>query len=245
MPTGIKMEKSLGSNNQDFRVLPTLWGDIERKKILDLGCGSGLYVRELSSHGAIPVGIDLKVETLLRNKGEEASVGSRLCHFVCADAEHLPFRDETFDMVLSVEVLTHIPPDVRSRVFSDVHRVMSEGALAFFTLHNSFRLKVGHWLRLRKAKNAYPTNNLTVWPLTPKVARKNLNAARFECDHVIHYLNYHSRFSHSFFVAHPYWSRAVIVIEDVLCRLPFLRRLAITFLVRVRKVPPISEMSIA
>jgi len=194
-------------------------------------------MRELGDQGAIPVGIDLNIETLRRNKAEEASVASRLCPFVCADAEHLPFRDETFDMVLSVELLIHIPPDV--------HRIMSEGALAFFTLHNSFRLKVGHWLRLRKAKNAYPTNNLTVWPITPKVARKNLNAASFECDHNIHYLNYHSRFSHSFYVAHPYWSRVVIVIEDVLCRLPFLRRLAITFLVRGRKVPPISEMSIA
>ena len=148
-------------------------------------------------------------------------------------------------MVLSVEYSTHLTPDLRSRVFSDAHRVMSEGALAFFTLHNSFRLKVGHWLRLKTAKNAYPTNNLTVWPLTPKVARENLNAVSFECDHVTHYLNYHSRFSHTFYVAHPYWSRAVIVIENLLCRLPFLRRLAITFLVRVRKTPPISEMGIA
>ena len=231
-----------GSNNQDFRTLPSLWSHLPGKVVMDLGCGSGLYSHELLRRGAkAVVGIDLNrkaLSELIKNRYEGL-------HLICADAEHLPFRDETFDMVLSVEVLTHIPPDVRSRVFSDVHRVMSGGALAIFTLHNNFRLKVGHWLRLRKAKNACPTNNLTVWPLTPEVARKNLNAASFECDHVIHYLNYHSRFSHSFYVAHPYWSRAVIVIEDVLCRLPFLRRLAITFLVRVRKVPPISEMSIA
>ena len=223
-----------GSNNQDFRTLPSLWSHLSGKVVMDLGCGSGLYSHELLRRGAkAVVGIDMNRKALseLVKKSYEG------LHLICADVEHLPFRDETFDMVLSVELLIHIPPDV--------HRIMSEGALAFFTLHNSFRLKVGHWLRLRKAKNAYPTNNLTVWPITPKVARKNLNAASFECDHNIHYLNYHSRFSHSFYVAHPYWSRVVIVIEDVLCRLPFLRRLAITFLVRVRKAPPVSEMSVA
>ena len=230
-----------GSNNQDFRKLPSLWPQLIGKTVLDLGCGSGLYSRELVCRGArIVVGIDLNRSAL----SELLLNSDKRLHLICADAEHLPFRDETFDMVLSVEVLTHIPPDLRSRVFSDVHRVMSEGALAFFTLHNSFRLKVAHWLRLRKAKNAYLTNNLTVWPLTPKVAKENLYAASFECDHVTHYLNYHSRFSHTFYVAHPYWSRAVIVIEDVLCRLPLFRRLAITFLVRVRKAPPISEMGI-
>ena len=229
-----------GSNNQDFRKLPSLWPQLIGRTVLDLGCGSGLYSRELVCRGAkIVVGIDLNRSAL----SELLLYSDEGLHLICADAEHLPFRDETFDMVLSVEVLTHMPPDLRSRVFSNVHRVMLEGALAFFTLHNSFRLTVGHWMRLRKAKSAYPTNNLTVWPLTPKIARKVLNAASFECDYVNHYLNYHSRFSHTFYMAHPYWSRLLIVIEDLLCRLPFLRRLAITFLIRVQKMPQISEVA--
>lgn len=237
----VSMISLRGSNNQDFRKLPSLWPKLEDKVVLDLGCGSGLYSYELLRGGAkTVVGIDLNRQAL----SEQVKNNQKGLYLICADAEHLPFRDEAFDMVLSVEVLTHIPPDLRSRVFSDIHRVMWEGALAFFTLHNSFRLTMGHWFRLRKAKNSYTTSNLTVWPLAPKVARKNLNAASFECDHVTHYLNYHSRFSHIFYVAHPYWSRAVIVIEDVLCRLPLFRRLAITFLVRVRKAPPISEMGI-
>ena len=90
-----------GSNNQDFRTLPSLWSHLSGKVVMDLGCGSGLYSHELLRRGAkAVVGIDLNRKAL----SELVKNSCRGLHLICADAEHLPFRDETFDMVLSVEV---------------------------------------------------------------------------------------------------------------------------------------------
>jgi SAM-dependent methyltransferase len=222
-----------GSNNQDFRTIPSMWQNLTGRIVLDLGCGSGLYSHELSRRGAkMVVGIDLNTTSLKQINSQKTYPGT---HFICADAEYLPFRKEIFDVVLSVEVLTHIPPAVRSRVFADVQRVLKDEAYAFFSLHNHFRLQLGRWLRLQKAKEAYPTSNLTVWPMSPEKSMRELARHGFHGFEPIRYLNYHSRFNHAFYLSHPHWSTWVIACEEWLCRIPLFRRLAITFLVVARK----------
>jgi SAM-dependent methyltransferase len=222
-----------GSNNQDFRTIPSLWPELAERFVLDLGCGSGLYCNEFSRRGAKTViGIDLNRNALIKMGGQKGLLGS---YFVCADAEFLPFRKAVFDVVLSVEVLTHIPPAVRSRVFADVVRVLKNDAFIFFSLHNTFRLQLSRWLRLQKAKDAYPTSNLTVWPLSEEKARSELAIHDLQPFGPVRYLNYHSRFSYTFYLAHPHWSRLLVACEEVLCRIPLLRRLAITFLIVARK----------
>ncbi len=186
------------------------------------------------------VGIDLNRNTLKQISKQERLQGA---YFICADAEFLPFSKEVFDVVLSVEVLTHIPPTVRYGVFAAVQKVLKEDAYAFFSLHNRFRLHLGRWLRLQKARESYPTSNLTVWPLSPEKAKSVLAGLGFLRFEPIRYLNYHSRFSHAFYVAHPHWSRLLIAVEGLLCHLPFLRRLAITFLITARKMNPKSKYS--
>ena len=54
-----------GSNNQDFRRLPSLWPQLTGKTVVDWGGGTGLYSRELVYRGArIVVGIDLNRSAL-------------------------------------------------------------------------------------------------------------------------------------------------------------------------------------
>ncbi len=200
--------------------------------MLDLGCGGGLYTGELSRRGAVAVGVDLHRESLRKARGQQ---GEDNCYFVCADAKNLPFREGVFAMVVCVEVLTHIPPQPRAQVFAAVARVLKEGGRAYYTLHNRLRLTLSRWARLRRAQEVYPTINLDVWPLNPTQAR----AALTDCDMLliapVRYLNYHSRFSYSYYVSHPRMAQFVIAIEEVMCRLPVLKRLAITFLLVAEK----------
>ena len=225
-----------GANNQDFRTIPSLWPDMDGAIVLDLGCGGGLYTNELARLGATGIGVDMN-RGLLREAREQAVKGRR--HFLCADADKLPFRDGVFDMVLSVEVLTHIPPQARARVFAAVANVLKDGGCANYTLHNRLRLTLSRWLRGRRALEVYPTNNLHVWPLDPAQASEAIGQCAMRTEDRVRFLNYHSRFSHAFCVRRPHTARFVMFIEDVLCRLPVLRRLAITFLVVARK--PVSS----
>jgi ubiquinone/menaquinone biosynthesis C-methylase UbiE len=80
-------------------------------KILDDGCGPGIYCIELAK--AFPnseiIGIDLS-EPMLdigRQSAEDASVSDRV-RFEIANAESLPFQDSSFDAVVSVNMFHHI-----------------------------------------------------------------------------------------------------------------------------------------
>ncbi|WP_457601022.1 class I SAM-dependent methyltransferase [Hydrogenivirga sp.] len=61
--------------------------------VLDLGCGTG-FVSELLPEGCLPVGLDLSERMALVYRG-------RFGRAVVGDAEYLPFKDGSFDFVVS------------------------------------------------------------------------------------------------------------------------------------------------
>jgi SAM-dependent methyltransferase len=75
------------------------------RRLLDLGCGDGVALRYLNrlAPGLETVGADLSAVALAKAK----SAGVRSPLVVC-DANHLPFRDSSFELVLCTEVLEHV-----------------------------------------------------------------------------------------------------------------------------------------
>ncbi|MEO9170693.1 MAG: class I SAM-dependent methyltransferase [Candidatus Baltobacteraceae bacterium] len=65
----------------------------ENATVLDVGCGSGRYLRELSSRGVRAIGIEPNAERFEASKNAGFTV-------VRAGAEHLPFDDGFADVVL-------------------------------------------------------------------------------------------------------------------------------------------------
>ena len=68
--------------------------------VLDLGCGTGRGIARFKSYGWESVGVDVVLQTQ-----RILGVGN----FVKADAQFLPFQDETFDAIMIAQVLHHIP----------------------------------------------------------------------------------------------------------------------------------------
>lgn len=91
---------------------------LEGARILDVGCGLGLYVKRLRQFSDDVYGVDIDPA-----KVREASLS--LPNICQAPAECLPYPDESFDVILSHEVLEHVHDD-RAAV-REAYRVLKPG----------------------------------------------------------------------------------------------------------------------
>lgn len=103
-------------------------GDVSGKVVLELGCGGGQWSMFLADAGARPVGLDLSREQL----GAALGLMRTAYPLVQGDAEWLPFRDASFDVVLSdYGAMSWADP---YRTVPEVARVLRPGGrLAFNT----------------------------------------------------------------------------------------------------------------
>lgn len=94
-------------------------------EILDIASAAGMSFRHFSAFGRVR-GIDLASETvrLCRSAGIEG--------IVQGDAMRLPFRDESFDVVLSLDALEHLPDDAAG--IAEMRRVARRDALLLVTV---------------------------------------------------------------------------------------------------------------
>jgi len=70
--------------------------------ILDLGCGTGIYMPFLARHGKHVLGIDISLALCKLAKKRSFDV-------IVGDAEHLPLRRDIIDCAWISEVLEHLP----------------------------------------------------------------------------------------------------------------------------------------
>lgn len=100
-----------------------------RKRFLDLGAGNGVYAIRARENGAIACSVDLSIyacESIKkREKGVLAAQG---------DAEKIPFKDESFDLIFCIQVMEHIP--YPEDMIAEVHRVLKNDGLLFLTAPN-------------------------------------------------------------------------------------------------------------
>lgn len=125
---------------RERRLLKLLKGygfaSLKEKKILEIGCGTGYWLREFIKWGALPenvTGIDLLPDRVTRAR--------RLCpaavSIQCASAAQLPFANQRFDLVLQSTVFTSIlDPDLKQRVAAEMMRVVKQkGLIVWYDYH--------------------------------------------------------------------------------------------------------------
>jgi ubiquinone/menaquinone biosynthesis C-methylase UbiE len=76
-------------------------------KVLDLGCGSGIFFNQIASKTKAVVGLDISRELLLLAKDHARKLGN--VFLVQADADHLPFINGAFSYVFAFTVLQNMP----------------------------------------------------------------------------------------------------------------------------------------
>ncbi len=96
----------------------------DKKIILDAGCGSGVYVDFLRSRGACVFGVDFSYDA------------AKISRQMNASALNLPFKNDSFDVILSIHVIEHLSPVEADRFFLESRRVLKNNGVLFIMTPN-------------------------------------------------------------------------------------------------------------
>lgn len=152
------------------------------KPVLEVGCGSGTWLRDLIRWGSQPedlTGIDVRAEKIAEAR--------RLCpagvRLECCNAAHLPWDNSTFALVLQATMLTSVlDPQVRHEIAAEMRRVLKPGGRIFwydFHVNNPRNSKV-RGITQREIRALFPDCILHLRRVTlaPPVARWLVPRAR-------------------------------------------------------------------
>jgi ubiquinone/menaquinone biosynthesis C-methylase UbiE len=93
---------------------------LEGRRILDVGCGGGVWLAGLTRYGARPadlIGVDLREEILHQQAGQ--------IHLLAAAADCLPFAAASFDIVAQVTMMSSVlDQHMRARIAVEMRRVL-------------------------------------------------------------------------------------------------------------------------
>jgi arsenite methyltransferase len=98
------------------------------ERVLDLGCGAGtdsLVAAQMVGPEGRVTGINMTPEMLAKARASAAAMGVENAEFLEGEAEALPIRDGSFDVVISNGVIDLIPD--KDAVFSELYRVLVPG----------------------------------------------------------------------------------------------------------------------
>ena len=103
--------------------------EMKNKKFLEVGCGLGYFSNKASEFGAKVTGIDIGPKLIKINK-QKTPNGK----FLVSSASRLKFNDESFDIVLSTEVIEHV--DHQNKAINEMFRVLKSNGILVITTPN-------------------------------------------------------------------------------------------------------------
>jgi ubiquinone/menaquinone biosynthesis C-methylase UbiE len=160
------------------------------KRVLEIGCGMGCMAMNWAQHGACVTAVDLNPVAVEQTRRRFETFGLE-GNILEADAENLPFEDNSFEYAYSWGVLHHTPDTKRVthelyRVLrtggrvgvmlyhrrSAMYRFLTEYVEGFMNLERAFLTPLE--LASRYADGGRAEGNPHTWPVTRREARQKL-----------------------------------------------------------------------
>jgi SAM-dependent methyltransferase len=98
------------------------------KDVIDIGCGGGALVRELTARGARVVGVEISEDQLAAARAQDDGRGAR---YVIGEGQRLPLDDSSADLAIFMRTLHHVPPADLSDALREASRVVRADGLVY------------------------------------------------------------------------------------------------------------------
>ncbi len=191
------------------------------QSILELGCGTGYFTRELAASGAQVTAIDISPE-LLQTARQECSFGN--VRFEIQNAYATTFPDEAFDSVVGSSVLHHLEIEAALR---EIQRVLKPGGSIHFTEPNMMNPQIAVQKNVPAIKqrlgDSPDETAFFRWTLVRQLEQAGFRAVQIEPFDFLH-----PRIPSS-------WIPAVQSLGGFLERMPLLREMAGSLYIRALK----------
>jgi len=126
---------------------------IQKKNVLEVGCGTGLIMQRLVSQAGLLTGIDPSEKMLEKAKAKGLNV-------LAGTAEKIPFPDNHFDVTYSFKVLAHVR-DIEGAM-AEMMRVTKENGVVIAEFYNARSIRgLRWWLRKKLLYRKKDPNQLT------------------------------------------------------------------------------------
>jgi len=98
--------------------------------VLELGCGKAEKTRIVAAKAASVLALEVDQKQLAKNLAVTDLPNVRFAH---GGAEEIPASDSSYDIVLMFKSLHHVPIGMMDRAFSEIHRVLKPGGVAYIS----------------------------------------------------------------------------------------------------------------
>lgn len=129
---GEKGSDKLGPRNRAFLRFNEI-ESIKNKKVLDIGCGFGWLEYQLQNSVLKITGIDS--DQMIIKNNQKLRHSNRVI-FKKASALKMPFEDNSFEVVISSEVIEHLPKGSENIFFKEIYRVLKNNGVCFISTPN-------------------------------------------------------------------------------------------------------------
>jgi 2-polyprenyl-3-methyl-5-hydroxy-6-metoxy-1,4-benzoquinol methylase len=128
------------ANKRFFETIQTLLSDLPPSNILDAGCGEGVVLDRILNQGHSVLGLDIDLERLIEGKHLLDKTP-----LIQGSLHSLPLQSNSFDAVLSLEVLEHVSnPEA---AIQELHRVTNDYLLV--SVPNEPWWRIGNMIRFK------------------------------------------------------------------------------------------------
>jgi SAM-dependent methyltransferase len=111
--------------------------------VLDYGCGGGFGCSLIATKGRAQKVIGVDVDAGAIQLAKQRYVSLTNLSFETFDGYSIPFNDQSFDMIVSFEVIEHVS-DV-SHYLAEIKRLLKPDGLALFSTPNRNLTRMGYW----------------------------------------------------------------------------------------------------